>query len=465
MLLARAHVLQSMEDWRHPLWTTLIKPPLRPPPAAPCPRPRHPPYSMSSPPYSPQVSVSGTSTRTSEKPALPPHHLHAHGVCPVTGADSHDYCPAQPGDSRSPCPALNTLANHGHLPRDGKCITPPVLIHALREGYHLSYPLAWFLTHGGFYLIGQRRKRICLHDLSRHNCIEHNASLVHPDVHYRDEYAPIDMHLHMLEDLMRYSKDGVLMTPDDVARCRVAREAEYAIPMDKIHAEIARGEMAIVLQLFNNPDNISPPSSQRPSLLTRIRCALASTPLPPPPPAPLPGIPNHMLRVWMHEERLPDGWMPYHRVGLLHTIRMATRLRRSMRALVNEERKSGHTRTKTIDGAVAALVPALTIATPMRRGTGVVIETGEIGGDPACDDVPVVRDSPVAADTPKTATRNSMLSSAASSDGLPTPGDVPAAQYAGAEPTLKARVHPSQEGEGEVYDRVQERVNTIEIVI
>ncbi|KZT68879.1 Cloroperoxidase, partial [Daedalea quercina L-15889] len=229
-------------------------------------------------------------------------HAHAHGHCPITGAHSHAYCPRQHGDSRSPCPALNTLANHGYLPRDGKCITPAVLIHALRAGYHLSYPLAAFLTHGGFFLIGQRRRRICLHDLSRHNCIEHDASLVHPDVAFRDEYAPVDIHLHMLDDLMRYSTDGTLMTPDDVARARVAREAQYAIPIDKVHAEIARGEMAI--------------------------------------PAPLRGVPNEMLRVWMHEERLPDGWTPYHRVGLLHTMRMATRLRRSMRALEKENRKS-----------------------------------------------------------------------------------------------------------------------------
>jgi len=32
-----------------------------------------------------------------------------------------------PGDSRSPCPMLNTLANHGVLPRDGKGITKEML--------------------------------------------------------------------------------------------------------------------------------------------------------------------------------------------------------------------------------------------------------------------------------------------------------------------------------------------------
>ncbi|KAH9916790.1 uncharacterized protein B0H18DRAFT_938989 [Fomitopsis serialis] len=376
---------------------------------------------------SPQTTPAPTRTASESSWAASrgpvPPHAHAHGRCPVTGAESHDYCPPQADDSRSPCPALNTLANHGYLPRDGKCITPAVLVHALRAGYHLSLPLAWFLTHGGFYLLGQRRKRICLRDLSRHNCIEHNASLVHPDVAYRDEYAPVDVHLHMLEDLLRYSTDGKLMTPDDVARVRVVREAEYAIPMDKVHAEIARGEMAI------------PPA--------------------PPPPAALPGVPNHMLRVWMHEERLPDGWTPYHRVGLLHTIRMATRLRRSMRALQTEQRRAGRTRTKTIDGAVAALVPALTIATPDAE-TRVVVETGDVGGDPLTDDRAPVVDSPTALDTPRsTMTRNSTL---ASSDGLRTPLDVPLPA-----PALGGGVKETVREEEGIFDRIRERVRAVEV--
>src|SRR4051812_19538700 len=31
----------------------------------------------------------------------------------------HPYIPPGSGDYRSPCPALNTLANHGYLPRTG----------------------------------------------------------------------------------------------------------------------------------------------------------------------------------------------------------------------------------------------------------------------------------------------------------------------------------------------------------
>ena len=42
------------------------------------------------------------------------------------------YQPPGPDDSRSPCPALNALANHGYLPRDGKNIPPEVLQRAIQ---------------------------------------------------------------------------------------------------------------------------------------------------------------------------------------------------------------------------------------------------------------------------------------------------------------------------------------------
>ena len=44
----------------------------------------------------------------------------------------YEYEAPGPNDSRSPCPALNTLANHGYLPRDGKNIRPDVLQLALQ---------------------------------------------------------------------------------------------------------------------------------------------------------------------------------------------------------------------------------------------------------------------------------------------------------------------------------------------
>jgi hypothetical protein len=104
---------------------------------------------------------------------------------------------------------------------------------------------------------------IGLGDLARHNRM-------------RNEYAPISPDSKLVRQFMNNAKDGHLVTVEDIARARVYRESRSCM-LDTLHAQIARGEMAIVLGLF----------SQMNSGKT--------------------GIPVDMLRVWMSEERLPDG--------------------------------------------------------------------------------------------------------------------------------------------------------------
>ena len=47
-------------------------------------------------------------------------------------SSQHEYVRPNRNDARSPCPALNTLANHGYLPRDGKNINPQMLSIAIQ---------------------------------------------------------------------------------------------------------------------------------------------------------------------------------------------------------------------------------------------------------------------------------------------------------------------------------------------
>ncbi|CAG8821509.1 25891_t:CDS:2, partial [Racocetra persica] len=60
---------------------------------------------------------------------------------------AHEWQAPGPGDKRSACPALNTLANHGYLPRDGDNITSQQLIKALQDAYNLSGVLATVSTY------------------------------------------------------------------------------------------------------------------------------------------------------------------------------------------------------------------------------------------------------------------------------------------------------------------------------
>lgn len=143
-----------------------------------------------------------------------------------------------------------------------------------------------------------------LADLARHNLIEHDASLFHVDAQIEDEYAPIPTN----ESLMKVALDRGgryqpgRMTLEDVANIRVKREAESR-PLDGVHAEIARGEMAVAIGILGGES------------------------------ATTEGIDLDVLDLWVRQERLPDGWKPSHTQGLYKTYKMATVIRERMKAI------------------------------------------------------------------------------------------------------------------------------------
>src|SRR4051812_14906586 len=57
------------------------------------------------------------------------------------------YLPAKSTDIRSPCPFINSLANHGHIPRDGRNLTASQLQAATISVGGISLPLAAALSN------------------------------------------------------------------------------------------------------------------------------------------------------------------------------------------------------------------------------------------------------------------------------------------------------------------------------
>jgi hypothetical protein len=303
--------------------------------------------------------------------SIPPH-AHTDGKCPITGASGqnpHAFCPPQVGDFRAPCPAMNSMANHGYLPRDGRAINADVIIKALMECFRLSKPLAWFLTHGALSLLDQGSGDFQLSDLARHNRVEHNASLYHPDAAEREEYAPIHGDPELLELLFKDSTDGIVMTPEDIARVRVRRELTSNPPLDFIHAELARGEIAIVLSMFNNPDaelhkNAGVPLQRRTRLGRVWRALLGKKENPDT--RPLDGAPIERMRYWFQNERLPPGWKPYHETTLTQTVITVDRIRSRMHELEKENKKKGKTNTTLVSSA-PPLAPIIVEKTPQQK--------------------------------------------------------------------------------------------------
>ncbi|KAJ7668949.1 Chloroperoxidase [Mycena rosella] len=234
-------------------------------------------------------------------------------ACPVTGK-THEYQAPVEGDVRSVCPAINAMANHGYIRRDGKDISPFAIYSGLKACYGLSAPLAAFLTAGGWFLI-KRIGRITLFDLGLHKAIEHDASVVHANCPSGQKYAPVQIQPALVEDFVVHVVDAasvgagrtlseaeVLVTGHDIVQTRLRRE-KLSKPLDAVHAEIARGEMAIILGVWNQ--NVGGKE----------------------------GIPLSWMRTWLADERLPEGWRPDHVQTMRDVVKRSSAIRAEMKKI------------------------------------------------------------------------------------------------------------------------------------
>ncbi|CEG44508.1 hypothetical protein F443_05248 [Plasmopara halstedii] len=159
------------------------------------------------------------------------------------GADVSGFPPPNAAPNhRSPCPALNSLANHGYLPRNGKSLTPYLIREAVLHVFNIDKLLAERLTQ-------QLPPQLTLADLSVHGFIEHDASLVHDDIYFKRD--PAEVNITLANDLLANAKDGKL-DKHIMATARRERETqckmenpEYSLPWKGQVA--AYGEAALLL--------------------------------------------------------------------------------------------------------------------------------------------------------------------------------------------------------------------------
>lgn len=208
----------------------------------------------------------------------------------------YTFKPAGPTDSRSPCPALNALANHSILPHDGRNMSILQVTRAIKQVYNLSFPLALLLTLGGFLLCGHAfHTKLHLHDLAKHNKVEHDASLVHDNAGTGNRWAPTSVNRGLLDELITEGSTAVHQTEKNTAikntntpidssegltlysfaLARTRRDTTLTKPLSFLHGTFARGESAFTLLTLGDARGVVSPA---------------------------------LLRTWFGEERLPDGW-------------------------------------------------------------------------------------------------------------------------------------------------------------
>ncbi|KAJ7198451.1 Cloroperoxidase [Mycena pura] len=94
--------------------------------------------------------------------------------------DDHPWIAPGPTDVRSPCPGLNTLANHGYLPRNGKNLSIPMMLQAAIDGFNVGSDSIIQAAKFGL-LSGDAPTTLDLDALKLHNLIEHDASISRND--------------------------------------------------------------------------------------------------------------------------------------------------------------------------------------------------------------------------------------------------------------------------------------------
>jgi len=162
------------------------------------------------------------------------HRSHTHDVDPATAP----YIAPTAQQCRGPCPALNILANHGLLPRDGRNIDLAQLKNALLNIYGLGPSFGKFFAEAAFKkFVDPATGKLSLCDLlinihlsdgpSKSSGIEHYGSLSRADRpagpagwgHQFDaaQRAPAASQLAML---LGSSSDGKMITLADMVRAR-----------------------------------------------------------------------------------------------------------------------------------------------------------------------------------------------------------------------------------------------------
>ncbi|KAF2000744.1 Cloroperoxidase [Amniculicola lignicola CBS 123094] len=215
-------------------------------------------------------------------------------VALVSAVNFDEWHPPTNGDARSPCPALNSLANHGLIPRDGKDISAPQVIKGLNEGMNVSMEVATMLARAALGLSSNPSSgKFSLCDLGKHNAIEHDGSLSREDV----DIAGGDQKLNpkIFKEYLSYFGGLTELTLPAVAAARwgrvqtsCARNSKFTYgPTQQFNSYL---ETAIYFRLLSNP-------------------ATGTTPL-------------EFVKIFFEQERLPakEGWRP---LNPIHALEMS----------------------------------------------------------------------------------------------------------------------------------------------
>ncbi|KAI1488734.1 Chloroperoxidase [Biscogniauxia mediterranea] len=170
-----------------------------------------------------------------------------------TRAAAYSWAPAGPGDVRAPCPMLNTLANHGILPHDGKDITVNKTIDALSV-LNMDSELATLLHEQAITTNPTpNATTFSLDNLGRHNILEHDGSFSRPDFYFGDVYLFNETIFNETKAYWTGDMVDVQMAANArLARMRTSRETNPTYSLSELGSIFSAGEAAAYLLVLGD---------------------------------------------------------------------------------------------------------------------------------------------------------------------------------------------------------------------
>ncbi|OLN95791.1 putative sterigmatocystin biosynthesis peroxidase stcC 4 [Colletotrichum chlorophyti] len=168
------------------------------------------------------------------------------------------WAPPGPEEVRSPCPALNTLANHGFLPHNGRNVTLDIVKKGLKDAMNIDEQLAAAAFTPALKANPKADSNaIDLDMLYQHNFLEHDGSLSRRDMYF-DTSNRFDK--DTFDSFLSYFGDAQTINTSSIANAR----GRHALEMSRINPtftlpesalQLALGEAALLLTVWGSPTN------------------------------------------------------------------------------------------------------------------------------------------------------------------------------------------------------------------
>ncbi|KAL8359447.1 hypothetical protein RB601_007836 [Gaeumannomyces tritici] len=169
--------------------------------------------------------------------------------------DDHSWKAPGPNDRRGPCPMVNTLANHGYLPRDGRKINLVNLIKGLDAGVNLDAAATTLV--GAVALTTGNLLWFNLDDLNKHRIIEHDGSLSRNDVALGDNHS-FNPAIWATTAARFPAGNGTIDIPTAAAarkaRLAAAKAANPEFDIGTLGEQFSQIETALYMSVFGNQD-------------------------------------------------------------------------------------------------------------------------------------------------------------------------------------------------------------------